>query len=240
MPYEHEKSGVTILLDVIRNIFILVATGFVVFLLWKWHWLVAVLAAIPVYIVTMNLVGFLTLPLYMLTPENKLKAKAFKAFQNGNCEQGKALTDEFTEKFNVNIPEESTTATESVEFPLNTSLDQIEYKLEKIQQKALSSSSEKEKQSLLKELNDLRQELDLRYHKRETELEVIRLDLEQDLLERKICSGKGEFFPTFKNWFSLSSNKALDKDEAMISYSEKLESAYAEKIASSKLFGSSE
>lgn len=109
MAYEHEKSGVTILLDVIRNVLILIATGFLVFLIWKWHWIAAVLAAIPVYIVMMNVVGFLTLPLYMLTPENKLKAKAFRAFQAGDFEQGMALTDEFTEKFNANIPQDERT-----------------------------------------------------------------------------------------------------------------------------------
>ena len=109
MAYEHEKSGMTILLDVIRNVLIFIATGFLVYLIWKWHWIAAVLATIPVYIVMMNLVGFLTLPLYMLTPENKLKAKAFRALQAGNLEQGKALTDEFTEKFKVNIPQDEQT-----------------------------------------------------------------------------------------------------------------------------------
>ena len=46
----------------------------------------------------MKLVGFLTLPLYSLTPENKMKAKPSEHFNRG-FEQGKALTDEFTEKF---------------------------------------------------------------------------------------------------------------------------------------------
>jgi hypothetical protein len=109
MAFEHEKSGVTILLDVIRNALILIAAGFLVFLIWKWHWIAAMLAAIPVYIVMMNLVGFLTLPLYMLTPENRLKAKALRAFQAGDFKQGEALTDEFTEKFKVNIPRDERT-----------------------------------------------------------------------------------------------------------------------------------
>ena len=76
MAYEHHKSGVTILFDVIRNALVLIATGFLVFLIGKWHWIAAVLAAIPVYVVMLNLFGFLTLPLYMLTPEKKLMAKA--------------------------------------------------------------------------------------------------------------------------------------------------------------------
>jgi hypothetical protein len=33
MAYEHEKSGMTILLDVIRNVLILIGTGFLVFLI---------------------------------------------------------------------------------------------------------------------------------------------------------------------------------------------------------------
>ncbi len=76
-------------------------------MIWKWNWIVALLSAIPIYIVMLNLIGFATLPLYMLTPANRLKAKAFKTFQNGDFEKGKELTDEFTEQFNVNVPEDS-------------------------------------------------------------------------------------------------------------------------------------
>jgi hypothetical protein len=38
-----------------------------------------------------------------------MKAKAFKAFQKGDFETGKALTDKFSKKFNVNVPEETST-----------------------------------------------------------------------------------------------------------------------------------
>ncbi len=107
MAWEHEKSGTTIFFDIVRNLLILVATGYAVFLIWKWNWIFALIAAVPVYIVMLNLFGFLTLPLYAFTPENKLKAKTFKAFENSDFEKGKALTNEFTEKFNVNVPEES-------------------------------------------------------------------------------------------------------------------------------------
>lgn len=107
MTWEHEKSGTTIFLDILRNLLILVATGCVVFLIWKWNWIIALIAAVPVYIAMLNLFGFLTLPLYTFTPENRLKAKAFKAFENGDIEKGKVITGEFTEKFKVNVPEES-------------------------------------------------------------------------------------------------------------------------------------
>lgn len=107
MAWEHEKSGATIFLDILRNLLILIVTGYVVFLIWKWNWIVALIAAIPVYIVVLNFFGFLTLPLYALTPENRLKVKAFKALEDGDFEKGKALSDEFIEKFNVNVPDES-------------------------------------------------------------------------------------------------------------------------------------
>src|SRR5690349_20766100 len=101
MSYEHQKSVVTIFLDIIRNVLILIATGFLVFMIWKWHWVAAVLAAIPIYLIMMNLIGILTLPLYMLTPENRLMSKAHKAFKAGNFELGNALTNEFKAKFKV-------------------------------------------------------------------------------------------------------------------------------------------
>ena len=106
MAWEHEKSGTTIFLDILRNLLILVATGYGVFLIWKWNWIVALIAAIPVYIIMLNLLGLLTLPLYAFTPENRLKAKALKAIENGDLETGMALLDEFEEKFNVNVPAE--------------------------------------------------------------------------------------------------------------------------------------
>ena len=109
MAWEHEKSAVTISLDILRYLLILAGTGSAVFLIWRWNWIIALITCIPVYIVMLNLFGFLTLPLYAFTPENRLKAKAFKAFENGDLEKGKALTDEFTKKFNVNVPEESDT-----------------------------------------------------------------------------------------------------------------------------------
>ncbi len=106
MAYEHEKSGVTILFDIIRYLLILGGTIYVIFLIWRWNWIVALIAILPVYLIMLNIFGFLTLPLYAFTPENKLKAKAFNAFQNGDVEKGKELTDKFADKFNVNIPDD--------------------------------------------------------------------------------------------------------------------------------------
>lgn len=107
MAWEHDKSGTTIFLDILRNVLILIATSYAVSLTWKWNWIIALIAVIPIYIVMLNLFGFLMLPLYAFTPENRLKAKGLKAFENGDVEMGKALTDEFIKKFNVNVPDES-------------------------------------------------------------------------------------------------------------------------------------
>jgi len=106
MAWEHEKSGVTICLDVFRHLLVIVGTCYAVFLIWKLNWIIAMISAIPVYIIMLNLFGFISLPLYAFTPENRLKAKAFRSFGKGDFEKGKALTDEFTEKFNVKLPEE--------------------------------------------------------------------------------------------------------------------------------------
>lgn len=119
MAWEHQKSGTTIFLDILRNLLILAAACYLVVLIWKWNWIVALIAAIPVYVIMLNLVGFLTLPLYSFTPENRLKAKGFKALHRGDLKQMEAVTKEFIEKFNVNVPEESPTedqmATECVD-----------------------------------------------------------------------------------------------------------------------------
>lgn len=107
MAWEHEKSGTTILLDILRYMLIVGATGYAVFLIWKWNWMVALIAVIPVYVVMLNLVGFLTLPLYGFTPENRLRARMLKAMHNNEVEEAMALGNEFEKKFNVNVPEEA-------------------------------------------------------------------------------------------------------------------------------------
>lgn len=79
MSVEGGKSATTVFLDLLRNALILAATGYVTFALWRWHWIVAVVALVPVYIVMLNLFGFLTLPLYLLTPETKRAREMEKA-----------------------------------------------------------------------------------------------------------------------------------------------------------------
>ncbi len=109
MAWEHEKSGTTVFLDILRPVLIMIGTAYAVLLIWKWSWIAALISAIPVHVVSVNLFSFLILPLYAFTPENRLRAKMFKAAESGDLEKCKALTDEFAKRFNVNIPEESET-----------------------------------------------------------------------------------------------------------------------------------
>lgn len=104
MAWEHQKSGVTIILDVLRNLLILAATGYATFLAWRYNWIVALVGFLPLYVIFLNVFGFLTLPLYRLTPENRLKAKMHQAMASGDLEKGKELTDQFIRRFKVDVP----------------------------------------------------------------------------------------------------------------------------------------
>lgn len=109
MASVHDKSGMTILLDVLRHLLIIGATMYIVSRIWIWQWVVALIAAIPIYVIILNIIGFLMLPLYSLTPETRLGGKIMKAYQNGDPESAKILHDEFKDKFNVrNESEENT------------------------------------------------------------------------------------------------------------------------------------
>lgn len=82
------KSGTTIILDIVRHLLIIAATGYFVFLIWQWNSIVALLVSIPIYIVAINLFGFLTLPLYYyLTPEFRLARRGLKACLEGRTEE---------------------------------------------------------------------------------------------------------------------------------------------------------
>jgi len=101
------KSAVWLFSDFIRHLLIVAGTIAVLYFLWKIHWLLAPLAALPVYILMVNLVGFITLPLYILTPEHAVAAKAYKAIEKGNpaaafdmlkaYQQGKPIPEDLTE-----------------------------------------------------------------------------------------------------------------------------------------------
>jgi type III restriction enzyme len=60
---------VTIVLDLARWPGICAATGYVVLLLWRWNWIVAMVAFVPALVIVMNVVGFAMLPLYLAAIE---------------------------------------------------------------------------------------------------------------------------------------------------------------------------
>ena len=66
------KSSFTKSLDIIRNLLIVATTIYVIYLLWELNWIYAIIGAIPIYIILLNLYGFLTLPLYSFSPERKM------------------------------------------------------------------------------------------------------------------------------------------------------------------------
>ncbi len=55
--------------DILRWSLIIAATAFGVKWLWAFHWLLGLTLSVPAFILFMNVVGFLTLPLYAITIE---------------------------------------------------------------------------------------------------------------------------------------------------------------------------
>ena len=105
-PNDHAKSAITIGLDLMRWLCILAATGYLILLLWRWNWIVAIVAFIPLLVIVMNVVGFATLPFYLITPENRHKARWGRAIRDGDFEKAKSLGREFAARFNVEGPED--------------------------------------------------------------------------------------------------------------------------------------
>jgi hypothetical protein len=56
-------------LDVARHLLILAATAYATVTVWQWNWIAGIVFCIPLYVVMLNVFGFLTLPLYLLTSE---------------------------------------------------------------------------------------------------------------------------------------------------------------------------
>lgn len=67
-------------LDFLRWAWILGATGAIVKWLWGVHWALGLFLALPAFVILMNIIGFLTLPLYFYTPEARLDRKTLKDF----------------------------------------------------------------------------------------------------------------------------------------------------------------
>jgi hypothetical protein len=67
--------------DFIRWFWILGATGYAVKWLWSIHWALGLFLALPVFIISINVIGFLTLPLYLFTTEAQSARKILKDFK---------------------------------------------------------------------------------------------------------------------------------------------------------------
>tara|TARA_B110000114_G_C15036649_1_gene375233 strand:+ start:383 stop:1162 length:780 start_codon:yes stop_codon:yes gene_type:complete len=65
------KSQFTKKLDLIRNLIIIIVTIYISTLIWDWNWIVTIICFIPVYVILMNVVGFITLPLYAMAIKDK-------------------------------------------------------------------------------------------------------------------------------------------------------------------------
>ena len=90
------KSEVTLFWDFTRHLLIMTGTVIVTYFLWtRVHWLLAAILFIPVYVVMLNLFGFLTLPLYFLTPECKVFSSAEKALLKGDTSTALQIIEEY-------------------------------------------------------------------------------------------------------------------------------------------------
>ena len=65
-------------LDFLRWAWILGATGATIKWLWDVHWALGLFLALPAFVILMNIIGFLTLPLYAFTIEARMARRVLK------------------------------------------------------------------------------------------------------------------------------------------------------------------
>jgi hypothetical protein len=176
MADEHEKSGVTITLDILRHLLIIGSTAYIISMIWNWNWIVALIAAVPLYIVMLNLIGFLTLPLYAFTPEKRLLRKGHKAIKAGDFETLRSVNREFEDEYNVNVPE----GPSEKELELSALEDEATYIVNKLKIKMLQIKNGESVED--SEIAALEREADRVME----ELEVKRLEVEIEELNQEI------------------------------------------------------
>ena len=113
MAWEHQKSGTTVLWDTIRYLLIFSGTGVVLYYIGKYNLILAVIAAIPVFVIMLNLIGFLTLPLYFFTPESRTASKMLKSLEKGDMDSFREQFSAFKQDINVKVPDNSLSDTQS-------------------------------------------------------------------------------------------------------------------------------
>jgi hypothetical protein len=100
----HIKSGTTILFDTMRGVLTSLGTGISVYYIGKYNLVLAVFAAIPIFIIMIYLFGFLTLPLYFFTPESRTANKMLRSLENCDIESFNKQVRTFEKDFNVKWP----------------------------------------------------------------------------------------------------------------------------------------
>ena len=84
------KSATTCFLDSVRYLLIIIAGVAVLLFCWiKVHWMLSIVAAIPVFFVMFCFVYLIMLPLYYKTPEQRVASRVLETI--GNCDFDKAL-----------------------------------------------------------------------------------------------------------------------------------------------------
>jgi hypothetical protein len=93
------KSRTTILLDTIRGVLTYFGTGISVYYVGKYNLVLAVFVAIPIFIIMIYILGFLTLPLYFFTPESRAANKMLRSLENCDMESFNEQVKTFEKDF---------------------------------------------------------------------------------------------------------------------------------------------
>jgi hypothetical protein len=72
------KSMTWYLLDFLRHTLIFAGTAVIAWYLWKIDWRIGAISILPVFILLLNIIGFLTLHIYYITPEASVSRKAIE------------------------------------------------------------------------------------------------------------------------------------------------------------------
>jgi len=75
-----------LLCDIIRWVLIIGATVLAVKWLWTVHWVLGLVLALPVFLIFLNVFGFLTLPLYGFTTEARIARRVLKDLEEKGSE----------------------------------------------------------------------------------------------------------------------------------------------------------
>jgi len=78
------KSISWYLLDFLRHILTFAGTGATAWYLWKIDWRIGAIAVFPVFVLIVNIIGFLTLRVYDITPEASAARKARESLEKFN------------------------------------------------------------------------------------------------------------------------------------------------------------